>query len=57
MIVWLTDQTPLLMEKQIGEGHVLLLASGFDNLTNDLPVRPAFACSVRRSNSTLSCGK
>src|ERR1700722_5666007 len=46
VIVRLTDQTPLLMEKQIGEGHVLLLASGFDNLTNDLPVRPAFVAFV-----------
>ena len=28
VIVRLTDQTPLLLEKQIGEGHVLLFASG-----------------------------
>jgi hypothetical protein len=54
VIVRLTDQTPLLMEKQIGEGHVLLLASGLDNLTNDLPVRPAFVAFVDRTARYLS---
>jgi Aerotolerance regulator N-terminal/von Willebrand factor type A domain len=54
VIVRLTDQTPLLMEKQIGEGHVLLLASGFDNLTNDLPVRPAFVAFVDRTARYLA---
>jgi hypothetical protein len=50
----LTDQTPLLMEKQIGEGHVLLFASGLDNLTNDLPVRPAFVPFVDKTARYLS---
>ena len=54
VIVRLTDQTPLLMEKQIGEGHVLLFASGLDNLTNDLPVRPAFVPFVDRTARYLS---
>jgi hypothetical protein len=54
VIVRLTDQTPLLMEKQIGEGHVLLLASGLDNLTNDLPVRPAFVAFVDRTARYLA---
>jgi hypothetical protein len=49
VIARLTDRTPLLMEKQIGEGHVLLFASGLDNLTNDLPVRPAFVPFVDRT--------
>ena len=54
VIVRLTDQTPLLMEKQIGEGHVLLFASGLDNLTNDLPVRPAFVAFVDRTARYLA---
>jgi Aerotolerance regulator N-terminal/von Willebrand factor type A domain len=54
VIARLTDQTPLLMEKQIGEGHVLLLASGLDNLTNDLPVRPAFVPFIDRTARYLS---
>jgi Aerotolerance regulator N-terminal/von Willebrand factor type A domain len=54
VIVRLTDQTPLLMEKQVGEGHVLLFASGLDNLTNDLPVRPVFVPFVDRAARYLS---
>ena len=50
----LNDQTPLLMEKQLGEGHVLLYASGLDNLTSDLPVRPAFVPFVDRTARYLS---
>ena len=42
VIVRLGDQTPLLLEKRIGEGRVVLLTSGLDNLTNDFPVHPAF---------------
>ena len=54
VIARLTDSTPLLLEKQIGEGHVLLFASGLDNLTNDLPVRPAFVPFVDRTARYLS---
>ncbi len=54
VIARLTDHTPLLMEKQMGEGHVLLFASGLDNLTNDLPVRPAFVPFVDRAARYLS---
>jgi hypothetical protein len=54
VIARLTDHTPLLLEKQIGEGHVLLFASGLDNLTNDLPVRPAFVPFVDRAARYLS---
>jgi hypothetical protein len=42
----LTDGTPLLLEKQLGEGRVLLFASGFENLTNDLPLHPVFVAFV-----------
>jgi hypothetical protein len=54
VIARLTDRTPLLMEKQIGEGHVLLLASGLDDLTNDFPVRPAFVPFIDRTARYLS---
>ena len=50
----LTDQTPLLMDKPIGEGHVLLYASGLDNLTSDLPVRPAFVPFIDHAARYLS---
>jgi hypothetical protein len=54
VIAQLNDQTPLLLEKQLGEGHVLLFASGFDNLSNDLPVRPAWVPFVDRTARYLS---
>jgi Aerotolerance regulator N-terminal/von Willebrand factor type A domain len=50
----LTDDTPLLLEKQQGEGHVLLLASGLENLTNDLPLHPVFVAFVDRTARYLS---
>ncbi len=54
VIARLSDQTPLLLEKQLGEGRVLLFASGFDNLTNDLPVEPAFVPFIDRAARYLS---
>ena len=50
----LTDGTPVLLDKQIGEGHVLLLASGLDGITNDLPLHPAFVPFVDRTARYLS---
>jgi hypothetical protein len=42
----LQDGTPLLLEKQVGAGRVMVFASGFDNLTNDLPLHPVFVALV-----------
>lgn len=50
----LHDGTPLLLDKAIGEGHVLLLTTGMDNLTNDLPLHPVFVAFVDRSARYLS---
>jgi hypothetical protein len=50
----LTDGTPLLLEKQVGEGRVLLLTSGLENLTNDLPLHPVFVAFVDRTAQYLS---
>jgi Aerotolerance regulator N-terminal/von Willebrand factor type A domain len=50
----LTDQTPILLEKKIGEGRVLLLASGLDNLTNDFPLHPAFVPFVEQAARYLA---
>jgi hypothetical protein len=52
--VRLTDGTPLLIDKQIGEGHVLLLTTGFDNLTNDLPLHPVFVAFADRAARYLA---
>jgi hypothetical protein len=50
----IADGTPLLLDKQIGEGHVLLFTSGLDNLTNDLPLHPVFVAFVDRAARYLS---
>lgn len=54
VVARLTDQTPLLLEKSTGEGRVLLLASGLDNLTNDFPLHPAFIPFVEQAARYLS---
>ena len=50
----LTDGTPLILDKQVGEGHVLLFTSGLENLTNDLPLHPVFVAFVDRAARYLS---
>ncbi|HTZ48431.1 MAG TPA: BatA and WFA domain-containing protein [Verrucomicrobiae bacterium] len=50
----LTDGTPLLLEKQIGEGRVVLLTSGLDNLTNDLPLHPVFVAFIDHTTRYLA---
>lgn len=49
----LGDQTPLLIEQPMGEGKVLVFASGFDNLTNDFPLHASFVPFVERSAAYL----
>jgi hypothetical protein len=50
----LSDGAPLLIDKQLGEGHVVLLTSGLENLTNDLPLHPVFVAFVDRTARYLS---
>ena len=50
----LNDGTPLLLDKPSGEGHLLLFASGLENLTNDLPLHPVFVAFVDRTARYLS---
>jgi hypothetical protein len=54
VIVRLSDQTPLLLEKRLGEGRVVLLASGLDDLTNDFPLHPAFVPFIEQTARYLS---
>lgn len=50
----LNDGTPLVLDRQLGQGHVLLLTSGLDNLTNDLPLHPVFVSFVDQAARYLS---
>ena len=54
VIVRLGDQTPLLLEKRIGEGRVMLLTSGLDNLTNDFPLDPSFVPFIEQTARYLA---
>jgi hypothetical protein len=54
VIVRLGDQTPLLLEKRIGEGRVMLLTTGLDNLTNDFPLHPAFVPFIEQTARYLA---
>ena len=54
VVARLTDGTPLLLDQQLGEGHLLLLTSGLENLTNDLPLHPVFVAFVDRTARYLS---
>lgn len=45
----LGDDTPLLLEKRIGEGRVMVFTSTFDNISNDFPLRPSFVPFVEQS--------
>jgi hypothetical protein len=54
VIVRLADQTPLLLEKRIGEGRVVLLTSGLDNVTNDFPLDPAFVPFIEQTARYLA---
>jgi hypothetical protein len=50
----LSDGTPLLLDRQSDEGHVLLFTSGLDNLTNDLPLHPVFVAFIDKAARYLS---
>src|SRR6202007_2809835 len=49
VIARLTNQVPLLLEKQVGEGRVLVFASTFDRISNDLTLHTAFVPFVEES--------
>ena len=54
VIARLSDQTPLLLEKRLGEGRVVLFTSGLDNLTNDFPLAPSFVPFIEQTARYLA---
>lgn len=50
----LSDGTPLLLEKTVGEGRVLIFTTGLDNLSNDLPLHPIFVSFIDKTARYLS---
>jgi len=53
VVARLTDETPLLLEKKIGEGRVLVFTSTFDNISNDFPLHPSFVPFVAETANYL----
>jgi hypothetical protein len=45
----LSDETPLLVDQPIGEGHVEIFASTLDNLDNDFPLHKAFVPFIEQT--------
>jgi Aerotolerance regulator N-terminal/von Willebrand factor type A domain len=50
----LNDQTPLVLERQLGEGKVLVFTSTFDNVMNDLPLHASWVPFIERSAAYLA---
>ena len=42
VLVRLADGSPLLIERKLGDGQILVFTSSLDNVWNDLPVNPVF---------------
>jgi hypothetical protein len=49
VIARLTDQTPLLMDQQVGSGHIMVFASTFDNVANDFPLHGSFVPFIEQT--------
>ena len=54
VVARLSDRTPLLIERKIGEGRALLFTSTIDNVANDFPLHPAFVAFIDQSARYLS---
>jgi hypothetical protein len=54
VVARLTDQTPLVVDKKVGEGRVLFFGSTFDNIANDFPLVPGFVPFVEQTARYLA---
>lgn len=45
----LADGTPLLLDEQLGEGHVVVFTSTLDNIANDFPVHNSFVPFIEQT--------
>ena len=52
----MNDQTPLVLERSIGEGKVIAFASTFDNVSNDLPIHASWVPFVTQTALYLGGG-
>jgi hypothetical protein len=52
----LNDGSPLVLERNIGEGKVFAFASTFDNISNDLPIHAAWVPFIAQTSLYLGGG-
>ena len=53
VVARLTDETPLLLDRQLGAGHILVFASTLDNVDNDFPVHASFVPFIEQTANYL----
>src|SRR5579864_2218744 len=56
VVAKLNDQTPLVLERSIGEGKVLVFTSTFDNVSNDLPIHASWVPFIAQTALYLGGG-
>jgi hypothetical protein len=49
VVARLTDQTPLVLDQQLGDGRVVIFASTFDNVANDFPKSGTFVPFIEQT--------
>jgi hypothetical protein len=49
VVARLGDQLPLLLDQPVGDGHVVIFASTFDNVDNDLPLHASWVPFVEQT--------
>lgn len=49
VVARLADQTPMLLDQQLGDGHILVFASTIDNVANDFPKHPSFVPFIEQT--------
>jgi hypothetical protein len=54
VLIRLENDEPFVLERQLGQGRVLLVSGGLENRWNDLPTRPVFVSFVIEAASYLS---
>ena len=49
----LSDGSPLLVDRKNGEGHVIIFASAFDNVANNLPIHPVWLPFIEQTTHEM----
>ena len=53
VVARLSDQTPLLLDQQAGQGRILIFTSTLDNIANDFPLHASFVPFIEQSSRYL----